>query len=152
MSFLILMITHVIAPHVWHLGHDGYAVTNVHTGEFYPSGASKKRLLYMHRLLLGLTWGNRQRTDHINRNRLDNHKTNLRVGTQGLNLQNLPSKGGSSQYRGVSRDSKNRNKWVAYAGINYQQHRLGRFDTEEEAHQVVSAWRAIHMPWSEDAR
>jgi hypothetical protein len=45
---------------------------------------------YMHRLVMGLERGDGKVVDHINRNRLDNRKSNLRVGTQAQNNTNLP--------------------------------------------------------------
>lgn len=69
-------------------------------------------------------------TDHINHNKLDNRKSNLRFCTASQNQWNKPSYGGTSKYKGVSR---RRNKWKASIGKNNKSHHIGYFDTEEEA-------------------
>ena len=63
--------------------------------------------------------------DHINHNRLDNRKQNLRLCTQGENLRN-------KKVKGVTFD-KRRNKWYARIMINRKNLHLGSFDTKEEA-------------------
>ena len=63
--------------------------------------------------------------DHINHNRLDNRKQNLRLCTQGENLRN-------KKVKGVAFD-KRRNKWYARIMINRKNLHLGSFDTKEEA-------------------
>src|SRR4051794_23713163 len=54
----------------------------------------------MHRLILGLKLG--EYTDHVNGNRLDNRRSNLRKATMAQNNQNRASRGSKSGYRGVS--------------------------------------------------
>lgn len=63
--------------------------------------------------------------DHINRNRLDNRRFNLRVCTRQQNTRNKPCKG-------VCFD-KRTNKWKAYINIDRKQIKMRRFDTEDEA-------------------
>ena len=63
--------------------------------------------------------------DHINRNKLDNRKTNLRICTTQQNIMNRRFKGYSY--------IKNKNKWKVSLGFNYKNISLGSFDTEEEA-------------------
>ncbi len=61
--------------------------------------------------------------DHINHNKLDNRKSNLRICTHQQNTMNV-----SNNIKGVCFD-KSRNKWIAHIkGKN-----LGRFSTYEEA-------------------
>ena len=71
--------------------------------------------------------------DHINRNKWDNTKKNLRItnGTgNGLN-RNINKEGKTSKYRGVCFD-KNRNKWRAEISVG-KKFNLGRFNSEEDA-------------------
>jgi hypothetical protein len=128
----------------WCLNANGYAWRNSR-GE---PGEAKH--VYLHRALLGLRAGDRRQVDHINRDKLDDRRVNLRIATDATNRQNTPAIGGSSQYRGVHFD-RSRGRWTASAQLNRQGHHLGRFATEQEAAAVAAAWRAKHMPFSHDA-
>lgn len=105
----------------------------------------------MHREIMGLVKGDGQEVDHINRDRHDNRRENLRIGTRALNGQNLSVKPGcASRHRGVSWD-KRRNRWSARVKVQGVLHWLGYFDREEDAAAAASAFRAKYMPFSEDA-
>lgn len=111
---------------------------------------SLQQNVYMHRELLGLSSGDGLEGDHKNRNKLDNRRSNLRVGGLPDNRQNLAASGyqtwagrkTSSKYRGVSVCESGR--WRAYAKGKH----LGRYDSEEEAARVAAAARAEAMPWT----
>ena len=86
----------------------------------------------MHRFLLKPKRG--QIIDHINQNKKDNRRSNLRIASYSLNNHNRPKKeGGTSIYKGVRRT---RDKWTASISHNYQVYPLGEFDTELEAHEA----------------
>jgi len=69
--------------------------------------------------------------DHINRNRLDNRISNLRVVTRSVNAHNSPSRG-KSGVKGVS--FKKRDKvWAAYITVNYKTQHLGSFKNFADA-------------------
>ena len=73
--------------------------------------------------------------DHINGNKLDNRKCNLRICTRLENAQNrLPNKNSISKYKGVNlrKDVKNK-KWRATIQCNKKRYSLGDFLTEKEA-------------------
>lgn len=71
--------------------------------------------------------------DHINGDRLDNRKENLRLVTNQQNQFNQHNDGrGSNPRKGVSY-RKDRKKWRAYINIDEKQINLGMFLTEEEA-------------------
>lgn len=89
----------------------------------------KDGVIYMHRLLIDA--GN-QSVDHINGNKLDNRRSNLRVCTQQQNVHNTRSRKGTSKFKGVSWD-KSRNQWKAVIGYNYRKIQIGRYATELEA-------------------
>lgn len=124
----------------WTLKPEGYVWRSVHGG---------RRHVYLHRQLLGLTWGDKREADHKNRNRLDNRRTNLRILTQAKNRQNTPALGGLSPYRGVTYDSA-RAKWVAQAQMDRRHYFLGRYESESEAAEAAFAWRRKNMPYAED--
>lgn len=70
--------------------------------------------------------------DHINRNRLDNRRENLREVTVLKNNLNKDLSKSSRKCYG-STFLKKRNKWQAQIKINNKQTYLGVFDTEEQA-------------------
>ena len=68
--------------------------------------------------------------DHIDRNRLNHRRCNLRVCTRQQNQANVGPCGGSSRFVGVSRCGK---KWRAQIEYQGQVLHLGLFDDEVEA-------------------
>lgn len=118
----------------------------------YASRSAAPHQVQMHRQVLGLSRGDGLEGDHINRDRLDNRRSNLRVTKRATNAQNLSARA-HPKYpapRGVTYD-KNRQKWMATCRVNYRRHYVGRFDSMEEADAAVRAFRAEHHPFSEDA-
>lgn len=74
--------------------------------------------------------------DHIDRNPLNNKKSNLRIANRIQNQRNMKvSKKNKSGYKGVSWD-KSRNKWTARISFNNHYLYLGRFDTPEDAQEA----------------
>lgn len=72
-------------------------------------------------------------TDHIDRNKTNNHISNLRMVTNQINIRNQDKRQGlTSKYKGVCYD-KSRNKWITKIKINYKSVWIGRYETEEEA-------------------
>lgn len=65
----------------------------------YATRRTTGKTIRMHRLVLGCKPD--EFTDHINGDRLDNRRANLRVATMAQNNQNRPRKSGRSGYRGV---------------------------------------------------
>lgn len=78
----------------------------------------------MHRLILGLRVG--EYTDHINGNRLDNRRMNLRIATMAENNRNRASRGSASGYRGVSWHKAGK-CWEARISADKKDRRLGLF-------------------------
>lgn len=121
----------------WTLNDNGYVWRSTRN--------QRPRHLYLHRLLGGALPGDGMYVDHINRNRLDNRRSNLRLTTPAESAQNKPTIRG--RYRGVSFDHA-RGKWVAGAQLGGRRHHVGRFASEDEAHRAVVAWRREHMPFA----
>lgn len=69
--------------------------------------------------------------DHINRNKLDNQKTNLRHCTHAQNGKNRSNNTGRST-KGVSFHTT-KEVWQAYIRVDYKLIHLGYFNTQEEA-------------------
>lgn len=104
---------------------------------------------YLHRALLGLANGDSRQGDHIDRNRLDCRRSNLRILPPAANSQNVPARGGASRYRGVTW-SKQKGKWKAGAKLGGRYHHIGHFDDEDQAGAAALAWRRENMPWATD--
>lgn len=81
------------ADHEWLSQWKWYATWSKHGHRFYVTRSiqglnGKQRTLHMHRLILGLGFGDKLQGDHINRNALDNCRKNLRIVTCQQNLFN----------------------------------------------------------------
>jgi hypothetical protein len=94
------------------------------------------KCVYMHRQILNVQKG--KLTDHINRDKLDNRRENLRICTRAENGMNKVYKS-TSGYKGVTW-SKAHEKWKAQIGITINGQRksiyLGQYDDIKEAHQA----------------
>lgn len=103
----------------------------------------KRKNIYMHRMVLGLSGS--EIVDHINRNGLDNRRENLRVCTYSQNMCNSKTrKDNKSGYRGVSYCNRNK-KWQAHINHLGGQKNLGLFNTPEEAALKYDEWaRKLH--------
>lgn len=114
----------LVAPFLWHAARRRrtvYASTN--------SGA-----LRMHRLLLGSDGG-----DHVNRNGLDNRRSNLRACTASQNNFNHGLRSdNTSGFKGVTRVEE-RLPWRAQIQEHGRHHDLGNYATAEEAARVYDA-------------
>lgn len=106
----------------------GYAATNDYSIHIKRKGSGT---IKYHLLLLGVKDG--LVIDHINRNRLDNRRVNLRFVTQHVNCMNHNlSSANTSGYTGVKlrKDTK---RWSASIMVNYKSIALGCYGTKEEA-------------------
>ncbi len=106
----------------------GYAAR----GDWYVTedGQRKKRTVHMHQLINKTPKG--MMTDHINGDKMDNRKCNLRSVTAQQNQWNKsPKKNGKQKYKGVRKGSPNR--WRAYIEVSGQMMNIGSFKTEIDA-------------------
>ena len=111
-------------------GHGYYAVRRCRAAETRTTGA---QCVLMHRQILGLVHGDVRQADHINGDRLDNRRVNLRIATPAQNQANtgLPAHN-SSGFKGVSIARSSR--WKAQLSVNNRNVVIGTFDTPEEAY------------------
>ena len=109
----------------WHISSPGYPTRGI-----WSSQRKQNKLVNMHRELIKSEKG--FEIDHINGDKLDNRRSNLRIVTHKQNIANqkLQSKSRSG-YKGVSY-YKNYKKWEAYICTNKKKYRLGYFITKEE--------------------
>ena len=101
------------------------------TDQGYASGNVNGKQMLMHIFIMGLQEGNI--IDHINHNRIDNRRENLRfLDVPKNNGNKAKAKGKSSQYRNVYLDKK-RNKFCSQISINGKTMSLGSHDSEIQA-------------------
>ena len=102
-----------------------------------PDG--KRETLLMHRVVAERAGIDTSRDiDHVNRDSLDNARKNLRAATRSENSRNSTGKHGkaSGLPKGVYR---NRHRFMAIICLDYKNHYLGTFGTQEEA---IAAYNA----------
>jgi len=75
---------------------------------------------------------NKKQVDHIDRNKLNNHISNLRWATQGENQANRSNV--TRNYKGIFRKNRcKRKRWIAQIRLNRKAYYLGTFKSEIEA-------------------
>jgi hypothetical protein len=116
---------------------DRYAARGQWIGDIrYSNGKQKLKTIRMHRVIMNTPGG--METDHINGNKLDNRKENLRICTGVQNRRNrVKYKNNSIGYKGVFIKKKHKNKTFesicAQICVNKKIIHLGTFKTPEEA-------------------
>lgn len=113
----------------WSWYFDRYAMRNEKVD-------GKRRKVLMHRVIMK-TPTNKE-TDHINRDKLDNRKTNLRICTTSENQANKKkSLNKSSIYKGVSRF---KDRWIAQVVCGKKLTFIGLFEQEHHAALAADLW------------
>lgn len=121
-----------ISKYKWYCDATGYAVREQSLGN------SKSKMVRMHRIVNKTPDG--LETDHINGNKLDNRKENLRNCNHAENSRNTKKKNGSSVYKGVHlatrRSKKNGiiwHSWLAEIKKDKKYYFIGYFKIESDA-------------------
>jgi hypothetical protein len=115
----------------WCVNSYGYAVkTKKHKN---TNGKWATKVFFMHRLIMGLSLGDGVVVDHINNEKLDCRRCNLRLCSVAENNRNVGlRKDNTSFYKGVSFD-KARGKFQARIMFENKIIYLGRFKDPKEA-------------------
>ena len=116
----------MVSKHSWRLHKRGYVVCGV-------SKSGKQRTLRLHRVIMGVT-DPKIEVDHINQDKLDNTRKNLRLCTRQNNSFNRGKykKNASSQYVGVHYRADIK-RWAAAIMYNYKAIYIGVFKQEKDA-------------------
>lgn len=115
----------------------------------YPKDKSygEEKYVLLYRLILGC-YETSQVVDHINRDVLDNRKSNLRVCTHGINAQNKPDAMANSKtgVRGVY-NTKNGKYSVRIKIPNGKYTCFGVYDSIEEAEKIAIKAKRNYQPY-----
>ncbi len=109
----------------WQLSSSGYARRGISVNK------RTMKCEYMHRFIIDdIPKG--MEIDHIDRNKLNNTRQNLRIVDRGLNNQNRKASG-ECEYFGVYIKKNRTKKYVAQIRANGKRETLGHYLTAEEA-------------------
>lgn len=125
-----------LSKYNWWCNSDGYAIRiEYKSGEYY-------RQIFMHKEIHKVPEG--FQVDHINRNVLDNRKSNLRTATPSQNQANREvQKSNTSGYKGVSYDKK-AGKWRSSITKDGKQYHLGFYEKKRDAAKAFNV-KAIEL-------
>lgn len=119
----------------WSLTSHGYACRSTTIGGI-------KNSYYMHREILKTQKG--YDTDHINGDRLDNRRCNLRICTRSQNMLNvLGNKNTTSKYKGVDWH-KSTGMWRIRIMVDGKRINLGYSHSEDDAARIYNAAAVTH--------
>lgn len=121
----------LVSQYSWTVTKDGYAKKYL---EKSVDGKRMRRVVYMHRLILGAK--ENEIVDHINQDKLDNRRTNLRIASKSLNALNSSKTKSVTGFRGVGRNRQKGKPYVARITVNGRRIQLGSFNTAEAAHRA----------------
>jgi hypothetical protein len=111
-----------IKDYCWGIHHTGYVCSRIRETNEY---------IALHRLILNLEQN--KIVDHINHNKIDNRKFNLRItNVHGNAINKRTQKNNTSGHSGVSYH-KAQKKWCARIPINKKRIHLGYFTNKEDA-------------------
>lgn len=107
----------------WSVSRNGYIVSK-----------KKNTTVLLHRHILGLSDEDKEYIpDHINHDKTDNRKSNLRIATYSQNAMNASApSSNTSSVKGVSWNGRDE-RWEAYISKDGVRHYLGYFKTLNEA-------------------
>lgn len=129
----------------WNARYAGTVAGSTHSGGYVQVVVNKKKL-FAHRIawvFISGSWPTDE-IDHINGDKSDNRKDNLRAATHSENGRNKKiSSRNTSGAKGVHWFDRTQ-KWSAHLNIGGRQTTLGYFDTIAEAAESVRAAREIH--------
>jgi hypothetical protein len=108
-----------------------------------PRSNYKRKFISMHRLLMGEPLG--LEVDHVNGDKLDNRRSNLRLCSRQQNARNQKKTSiNKSGYRGVFWHSKAK-KWCVQISVNKKNKHVGLFENLKDAARAYdSAARVFH--------
>ena len=113
-----------VKKYTWHVDKGGYVITK-----------TNGRTIKLHRYLLDLLADKQWEVDHINRNKLDNRRKNLRLSDRSGNCINKIFPNNTSGTTGVYWN-KSADKWCVQISKNNKRYYLGSYDNYDDACKV----------------
>lgn len=126
-----------------------YSGGGAHLAARKVSADNGQQTTFLHRVVLARAIGRvlkrHEYPDHINRDPLDNRRSNLRLATRSENARNRNAQSNNvSGYKGVGWHKRSR-KWRAFITLNRKQRHIGHFDKAEDAARAYDkAARELH--------
>lgn len=124
----------LVNKYKWHLSSNGYAKYAKKLDE--PVGKKTRKIISMHRLILGQDdpmW-----IDHINHDKTDNRRSNLRRCSAAQNIRNSSTKRFSSAFKGAYK-MEGSDRYFSRISFYGKKIYLGTFGTMTEAAQAYDA-------------
>ena len=116
-----------VKAHYWHLGSNNYAYS------FYTDDLKKVRRINLHRYIMGVIDDSLAIIDHIDANKNNCCKSNLRITTKATNgINRHPRKDNPSGYVGIAKHKKC-TRWESQISVDGKRIILGYFDNINEA-------------------
>ena len=126
-ALIDLVDVYFCKKHNWRISNKGYVTTTIN-----------KKSKHLHRLLMFPM--PHEEIDHINMDKLDNRRENLRICDRLTNMQNRGlNKNSSTGYNGIYLNKKG--KYVAHCQINKTRKYLGAYDDLENALEVLNKYK-----------
>jgi hypothetical protein len=125
-----------VSARKWRLDSDGYVISG-----------GKQTNFKLHRFVLNAPKG--VAVDHVNQDKLDNRKVNLRYVTHSQNVVHAPLRHtNTSGYKGVTWHKRTQT-WRAYIRVAGRQIHIGHYDSAQEAARAYDT--AAVAEWGEFA-
>lgn len=118
-----------VKERAWSLSVYGYVTSS------WNKKTHRTENVRLHRFVLGMKKSDKRQVDHINRNKLDNRKSNLRICTASENNAHMAlTKKNTSGHKGIywTKYPQDR-QWNARISFNKKRIYIGAFATKEEA-------------------
>jgi hypothetical protein len=125
-----------VSKYIWRISPDSYVHSSLRV-----EGQPKRLDMRLHRLVMNAPKG--VEVDHINGDKLDNRKSNLRLCNRWQNKANTRIiSTNTTGYKGVS---WHKDKWQASIRVSGKLIYLGRYATKEEAAKVYNKAATTHF-------
>lgn len=126
----------------WKVSKEGYVVCS---RSFNTGFSVYNETIFLHRLVMKETRGCVVYVDHINRNKLDNRRNNLRIATPLQSAANTAARAGSSSiYKGVCKRENKKNPYSATMKSKGFSNILGDFNKEDLAAKLFDLNALLH--------